>query len=69
MSLSIVINIDFCSPEVELKTSRTEERATNDNYQGEVTTVIGQGYTIVAESILFVWLFRAAHDLTSWPSG
>ena len=25
--------------------------------------------TIVAESILFVWLFRAAHDLTSWPSG
>ena len=25
--------------------------------------------TIVAESILFLWLFRAAHDLTSWPSG
>ena len=25
--------------------------------------------TIVAESILFVWIFRAAHDLTSWPSG
>ena len=25
--------------------------------------------TIVAESIKFVWLYRASHDLTSWPSG
>ena len=35
----------------------------------DVNTINMVTNTIVAESILFVWLFRAAHDLTSWPSG
>ena len=39
----------------------------DETFAGEDVILVTN--TIVAESILFVWLFRAAHDLTSWPSG
>ena len=54
---------------VDLGRKATKKKNKNKKINQTTYTITLVTNAIVAESLLFVGLFRAAHDLTSWPSG